>query len=695
MDGNLFGNITGVLFFAAFQMCGLLLSTALLKKESAPMKLLVGSVLGSVLLQWTPLLFAFFLEFSVFAHLCAVTLTATVSIGLFLGSRGSLKSLRLRRPSGGWLWLLVPAAAYILFCTLAVHSFRLEDGVVYSSQCTYGDMSMHLGFVTSIAKQGTFPPEYSILTGVPLAYPFLSDSISSSIYIFGASLRLSYLLPMFFAAAQVFCGFLLFMRLWLKKLSCVVVAFVLFFINGGFGFFYFLSGSGENPQNFTRIFTEFYETPTNLTDNNIRWVNVIVDMLIPQRATLFGWAVLFTAILLLYKGVTEQSRPCFVLTGVLAGALPMIHTHSFLVLALISVSWLAFTLFQNRFQNTKGRALLILLAAFPFLMTLLQYFLDGEREAPWLLPAALLLCVCFGLFVVILLAWNRQQMKEIARSWGIYLVIAAALALPQLLTWTLKQAQGATFTRSYFNWGNLSDNYLWFYLVNVGMVALLFVPAVLWAKRRHLMVISPVLLIWMLGELVVFQPNTYDNNKLLYIAYLLICGLVADYLVSLYRILKNQRGISVLAATVILFSTASAVLTMGRESVAEYELFGKDQMIAAHYIQEATEPADVILANPRHNNAVAAIAGRNLVCGSASYVYFHGLDYSGRFEDMQAMYENPLKAGALFEKYDVAYLMVSDYERGEYQVDEEEIKNLFPLAFDTGSIQLYKVKAEE
>ncbi len=85
---------------------------------------------------------------------------------------------------------------------------------------------------------------------------------------------------------------------------------------------------GGEPENFTRLFTAFYETPTNLVGEEIRWVNVIVDMMLPQRATLFGWAVLFP-LLLLYRAVFEGERRYFLYAGVLAGTLPMIHTHSF------------------------------------------------------------------------------------------------------------------------------------------------------------------------------------------------------------------------------------------------------------------------------------------------------------------------------------------------------------------------------
>ena len=95
------------------------------------------------------------------------------------------------------------------------------------------------------------------------------------------------------------------------------------------------------PQNFLRIFSEFYQTPTNLTaEGNIRWVNVIADMLLPQRATLFGWALLFPTLTVLYKAVFENRREYFIPAGVLAGGMPMVHTHSFLAVALISACWL-------------------------------------------------------------------------------------------------------------------------------------------------------------------------------------------------------------------------------------------------------------------------------------------------------------------------------------------------------------------
>ena len=69
---------------------------------------------------------------------------------------------------------------------------------------------------------------------------------------------------------------------------------------------YFFENLRRDPSNFSRIFTALYETPTNLNEKMIRWVNTVCDMMIPQRATLFGWMMLFAVLFLLYRAVFEK-----------------------------------------------------------------------------------------------------------------------------------------------------------------------------------------------------------------------------------------------------------------------------------------------------------------------------------------------------------------------------------------------------
>lgn len=700
------GVLGGTAFFLLFQLCGLCMAQALFSEESGGVRLLLGSVLGSVSLQWFPVPFAFFLGFSRAAHLCAaglVLVCAAISV-FILRHRERLRLFSgfsvFRKRKFLWVVLLVT----LFFWLLVWRSFRFENGRISSSQATFGDMSMHLSFITSMARQGTFPPEYPLLPGFRLSYPFLSDSISSSLYLFYhlgdeltvfwvEALKWSYFLPMAAAGAQVFFGGYLFVSRLLTSRKKAALAWIFFFFNGGFGFLYFL-GSKED---FLRIFTDFYQTPTNYVEENIRWVNVIVDMLLPQRATLFGWAVLFPTLYLLYRAAYEGRKRYFLYAGALAGLLPMIHTHSFMALALICGVWLLGDLLRKLswedWGARAGKRLLVL--GLPGMWGL-QAFLRhaGKQESMGLLWA-----VCMGacLFLLVLgwLLWRcirRGEGVKLFSTWGALLLTACVLALPQLCFWTFQQAESGGFLRGHFGWVIGEDGYLWFYLKNLGLAGVLALGGLLSAKSEAFSKYAPALVIWFIAEFAVFQPNPYDNNKLLYVAYLLLCCGASDFFFRLVERIRAAGMRRLAGGVTIALCTFSAVLTMGREWNARYEIYGDGAIALSSFVEEHTEPDALILTDTRHNNEICSLAGRNILCGSSSYLYFHGLPY-GKWERIAALlYEQPGEHEEWFREYGVEYILVSDFERSSYEVDEEWIAARFPKIYDDGVRVLYDAR---
>lgn len=620
MEGSLWGVLAAPALFGAFQCCGMAVARCALPGESGGARLLLGSVAGTVMLQWFPVVFAFFLGFTLPAHLCALALAlACGALCWRFSQRGAGPGLgqallAFRRRKALWAAL----ALWGFTCFLVWKSLLFQDGCVYSSQATYGDTCMHLSFITSLARQGEFPPEYSILPGTRLAYPFLGDSVSASLYLVGAPLNLAYALPMWFAMGQVIFGFLLFAARLLGSWNKGLLAWTLFFFNGGLGFVYFLGGGWEN---FTRIFTEFYQTPTNLAAENIRWVNVVVDMMLPQRALLFGWGVLFPLLYLLYRAVFEGQKRYFWWGGVLAGLLPMIHTHSFLALALVCGAWMVYTLC---------------------------------RDLGWVRPAARL---------------------------GKALAVLGLLAMA-----CLKTVLHAT-TRE--------DSYLWFYLKNLGLTGVLALLGLLAAKPGEFGKYAPALPIWFLGEFVEFQPNDYDNNKLFYVAFAFLCCAGAQALWQGLSRLKAAGPRRCLAGASLGLCCCAAVLTMGREAVARYVLFDPGAIALCGYMEEELPADALVLTDSRHNNEVASLAGRDILCGSPSYLYYHGLDYTRQQEAARQMYEAPEASRSLFDAWGVDYVLVSDFERGSYQVDEAGLAALFPKVYDDGSRALYQVRTEK
>lgn len=169
----------------------------------------------------------------------------------------------------------------------------------------------------------------------------------------------------------------------------------LLFLNGGLGFFFTLSGRVEDGvittfwDNLRTVMQGYYKTPTNQPDpNNLRWSNIVADLLIPQRGLLGGWTMLTPCLNLLLpplcRGEKHETR-ALVMLGVMAGGLPLLHTHSYLALVLLSLGSCAYSVFR-----------------------------DGEKAGRW----------------------------KRFRPWVLYAAIAAALSLPQLLCFTFVPGRG-------------------------------------------------------------------------------------------------------------------------------------------------------------------------------------------------------------------------------------------------------------
>lgn len=620
--------------FCCFLFFGYALSSLLFADLSLRKRLTFACALALLANMWMPALFSFVLGFTVLSQLLAAVLALLSGAGILLWRRRK-PALSKPEKDGGWKpWLCCVLPAF-LFSAVLLYTHTLlpsESGALTTGQSTYGDMSMHLGFITSISEQTVFPPYYSILPGTPVGYPFLCDAVSSTYYTLGLPLRTAYMLPSVWALFCVFSSAYLLFEAWLKDNRKAVMGFVLFFVGAGFGFLYFLPQNGDW-SNFTRIFTAFYETPTNYVEENIRWVNPIADLLIPQRATLYGWAVLFPCLYLLYRAAFEGRRRYFPLLGVMAGLLPLIHTHSFLALALISAVLLFFRVAHERKQNGFWPAL-----------------------KPWLLYAG----------------------------------IAAAIALPQLFCFTFRQSNNEGFLRFGFNWANEGDFYFAFYIKNIGIPYLMILPAFLLSSRETKQWYAGGLLILLLSEILIFQPNPYDNNKLLYIWHLMTCGMVGGFFVDAFDYLKEHRVFRAAGAAILLFVCCiGGVLTLGRELVSEYELFSPQEVRAAEFVKEDTAPDSIFLTANNHDNFVAALTGRNIVCGSWSYLYYHGLDYGDEEQSLKTLYETPTLLGLRLANVD--YVLISSHERSTYRVDEAWFEENCELIYQDTGLLIYRV----
>ena len=613
----------------------------LMPRKSPLVRAWLGVSLGVLMEMGLPALCANALDFTVAAHIAAVA-AALLLAALCYAAREKAPlcgmSAADRRQMAVMAAVGIPLTALSAYLQYTHNIMPAADGSLWCGQATYGDLCMHLSFVTSLENM-RFPPSYSLLAGTSLAYPYLTDALSTTFYMLGMPLNLSLVVPGTLLMALTYAGYMLLAQQILGgRHKAVAVAALLFFFNGGLGFLYdFDLAFADHFARVREIFTGYYKTPANQPDLNLRFSNVIADLMLPQRALLGGWAMGIPALYLLISSVREKSYRQTALLALWAAALPLVHTHTFLALALFSGGYLLGNLIEHR-EDRRG----ILLRA------------------------------------------------------GLYLAVVLALALPQLVGNAVRQTLEGGALRFQFNWVNnsggrgLKDGYFWFWVKNAGLPFILTVCACLCARKRgNLDIVLGMTAIYAVAETILFQPNEYDNNKLFYIWFMFAMILAADYGSMLMQRLAGLPGRALLCGLFLWASVFSGALSLGREAVSGYQLFSANAVAAGDWIRENTDRDDVFLTGQQHINPVCSLVGRQIICGSDLYVFFHGLDYSQQSADCRRFYENPRENADVLETYNVHYIYVSDYERAEFDVDLYALDETYELIYANDDVRIY------
>ena len=672
-----------ILYFLLFEGCGTAIVCFLLPRKPFSVRLWMGMCLGILLMMWLPALLAFACDFTLAAHLWALLPLALLTFGAFI-SREKVPWQGVTQKDRDLFRLLLFVAlpltligGYLQWTHIIAPA---TDGTLHVGQSTYGDLPLHLAIASSL-RGAAFPPDYNILPGALLTYPFLTDSLSTSFMLLGFSLRAALVFPGIWMTALTFSGYVILAWRMADSRKGAALAALFFFLNGGLGFLYLVdmqgavrgyAGNNELQsvsglwQRIRLVLDGWYQTPANHAEfatYNLRWSNVIVDMMVPQRTTLGGWCQLLPCLYLLYDSVRQEEETSSlapvadgpaslwrrreislrqtVLLGAWAGMLPMVNTHCFLALGLLSAGWMAYDLIFSRGQRL--RALLF---------------------------------------------------------WGVYGLLAVLLAAPQLFTWTFRQAVGnESFLRIQLNWVNGSqgmlDGYFWFYIKNIGLPFLLLLLSLLEKNKKRRFLAAGAFVIFAAAECIQFQPNIYDNNKLFYVWYMICAVLAADYGLELLGRLKGLRSRAVIAALCCVVCFFTGALAVARECKSDYEMFSREDVKAAQFVEENVPRDAVFITGTQHINFVSSLAGRRIVCGPSLWLYYHGFSLSEREMDIRAFYADPAGQKEVLEKYGVDYILVTSNERYNLTINQYELENGYEKIYESGDIMIYAVDREE
>lgn len=483
-----------------------------------------------------------------------------------------------------------------------------SDGL-YSGGSTWGDLALHTAFISHFASQNH--PDFTnpIYSGEKNTYPWLFDFYTAWLVRSGFSLRSALLLSSWQALIGLAIAFIAISRRLVLKRAGLAAATTWFFLAGGLGFVYLIPDKVASKYSWWQFFSHMPQQYTNMFNRGVYFSTPITDILLPQRGALIGLGIVISVIVLISYWLQSHQHRQLMLAGIAIGCLPLIHFHSFLA----------------------GGG----------------YFLLA------------------GVLAI--------RNKQILWHWLVALTLLVAIAIPQLF-WMTSGGQVASFLAIDGMWMlDMSVNttvidIVKFLLLNFSLVfAIALVSGIILPPHKKsttwwLLYLS-LLGILALTLSIRFQPNPYDNIKLLLVALLsasLLAGMVAD---------KWWPKRSWLVVALILLGSLSGALSITREFFQNYLFVANQELLDLQRIQVLLPPDSVIAAAPYHHFFLNTIGGYTVYLGYPGWLWTHGVDYSDREQILRDVYQGDADAIHKLLQSGVDYLVLSHQEKLVYQIN--------------------------
>ncbi|NCN50863.1 MAG: hypothetical protein GW925_00245 [Candidatus Pacebacteria bacterium] len=525
----------------------------------------------------------------------------------------------------------------------------------------WGDWAAHFTMGSAMAERGLLLTTSPFLLNAPFSYPFVADMLSAILIRMHLDFFLAFILPSFVFSCLIIIALFLFYKQLSKSIAIAVLASTIFLFNGGTGFLYYFQDIADSQQKVETALNPPREY-TNIEDEHYRWISVITSMVFPQRAFTVGFPIALLLLTLLLQNTQKKRQSklskllaffskrstnessqklIFFATAAVIGLLPIIHTHSFLAVFI-----------------------------------LLSFWSVGD----------------------ILTTKTKQEKIAKLIDWSIFAGIVAAIALPLISIFISGNIQHS-FIKWYPGWyvGNdyPNETLLSFWFKNWSIVPVLslmgfgLVIQKSSNKLRTFFEYVPFFALFLLTNLVLFQPFVWDNTKILVWASLGFSLLSAQFLHAMWKESKWMKPLVIAITIVICFSGFLDTYRALRFPLSSYQMYSAEEVALAAWTKANTDSDSIWLTGTYHNEWLFNLTGRQALATYTGWLWTHGYDYYQEDHDLRTMYQFPQNT-ALFEKYGIDYVVVGPFERREFNTDEHAFLKNFVIVQKTESYTVLK-----
>jgi hypothetical protein len=556
------------------------------------------------------------------------------------------------------------------------------DGIYTGVLNNYGDLPFHLSVITRFAFGQNFPPEDPTFAGARFTYPFMTDFVSAMFVRAGATLRDSMFIENWIVGVALVGVLHRFGQKLLRNRTAAILTPVLVILNGGLGWAMLFGDVNKTDGGVFQVLRHIPHSYTILPEvaEGWRWGNAVTSLLVPQRGFLLGIplaVIVFTQWWIAMqsdaegieqgkrkkvKGKKEEQKAnqkktlkpdrrntefedehssllpfaFFLLpsakrmlaAGLVAGLLPLVHAHSFIVVMGV------------------GACLAVI---------------NWPRWREWLA-----FFIVASLIAVPQLLWSTH---------------GSAVSTRAFIGWEF----GWDNANQNFFWFWFKNTGLFIPLL---IAALLWKREDYLVSRKLLFFFLPFTLCFIIPNGLKLAPWIWDNIKVLFYWWIASAPIVALLLARLWKGNAWNRVLAGGLFVVLTFAGALDVFALVTGQ-GEYQEFDRDGVTFAEMIKQQTSPHATILHAPIHNTPVF-LTGRRSLMGYPGHIWTHGIDFGPRETEIKKIYSGSPDARNLLSKYRVDYVVIDPQEHSVMPVNTAFFSR-YPEVVNIGEYHLYKI----
>lgn len=547
-------------------------------------RLAIGTTIGIIIQTWFVFIISYFIELA--PPLGLITIIVFLVLSQIIHQINHKNNVKMEfKITTIQIWTYSISFAF-WFYTMYLSMFENNE---YSKGSGFSDLGFHLNIISSIThginhrRQKLMSLRSTFYAGVDLVYPFIPNFYSAFLISTGhCSIRYSLMIPSTLIGWSFIVGLYSLTLLLARSHLASALSVFIFFNLGGLGFFSLLEKECRDLPMWDLDFAVCNR------GKNYFWFHPITHVLIPQRASLWAYPLLLWTYTSLIISIIKKDFKLMALAGILTGVMPNVQLHAYVSVAQWSVLYCLVKLIEKEWRRFK------------------QYFM----------------------------------------IWSLYGAIAISLALPQMPLY-LKRVNNASYKFLDFNpiWNysdlDCEDNIfkpvmLW--IKSLGFFAIIsLLGGILVLKKFQFLCYIPSLIIFIVANLILYQPWALDNTKIFYTGWIpFAVPVVANFLQKIVMI-NTKKVFEIISYFILILILVITCLSGFLTTVTTYNfpvsMFKeKGAFKFGLWVAENTPINAIFSVDGGPGNPVPTIGGRQMYCGYGGWIYTHGLSMDRWYE---------------------------------------------------------------